>query len=167
MELRRLVQMAMLSAIGVLGSLFVSIPLGVAKAFPVQHAINVVAAVLFGPLGAGIVALLTATIRIFTGTGSLLAIPGSVIGALLAGLFYRYSKHTRMAATGEFIGTGVIASLVAVPYAALFMGTKVGALFFMPGFMVSSATGALLGMLLVRLMQRAKVLEPSNLSRSS
>ncbi|XKH49823.1 energy coupling factor transporter S component ThiW [Chryseomicrobium palamuruense] len=162
MELKRLTQMAMLSALGVLGSLFIWIPLGVAKAFPVQHAINVISAVLFGPVGAGVVALVTALIRIFTGTGSLLAIPGSVLGAVLAGLLYRYTRRSGFAAIGEFVGTGVLASIVAVPYAAIFMGTQVGAFFFMPGFMASSATGAILGLVIWHFLERSKVALPVN-----
>ncbi|WP_342527179.1 energy coupling factor transporter S component ThiW [Chryseomicrobium sp. FSL W7-1435] len=160
MELRKLTQMAMLSAVGVLGSMFIWLPVGVAKAFPVQHAINVLSAVLFGPIGAGAVALVTAMIRILTGTGSLLAIPGSVVGAVVAGLLYRYTRRIGMAAVGEFIGTGVIASLVAVPYAAVFMATQVGAFFFMPGFMASSAVGAILGVVIWRFLERSKIAVP-------
>ncbi|CAM5712927.1 hypothetical protein LSPH24S_05746 [Lysinibacillus sphaericus] len=75
MAIQKLTIMALLVAIAVAGSIFVSIPTGIARAYPVQHAINVIGAILLGPVPTIIVALLTAIIRILTGTGSLLAIP--------------------------------------------------------------------------------------------
>ncbi|MFC4353833.1 energy coupling factor transporter S component ThiW [Chryseomicrobium palamuruense] len=157
MSTRKLVAMAMLVSIGVMGSAFIWFPAGVAKAYPVQHAINVVAAVYFGPVGAVGVALMTAVIRIVTGTGSLLAIPGSVIGALLAGLLYKMTNKIGMAVGGEVIGTGLLASLAAVPFAKVFMGTEFGALFFVPAFFVSSLSGALIAWVIVKRIERNSV----------
>lgn len=138
--------MALLVAIAVAGSTFVSIPTGIARAYPVQHAINVIGAIILGPVPTVMVAFITAIIRILTGTGSLLAIPGSVIGALFASLAYKYSGKMWLAGVGEIFGTGIIASLIAVPYAHLLMGTSVAALFFMPAFLTSSTIGAILGL---------------------
>lgn len=138
--------MALLVAIAVAGSTFVSIPTGIARAYPVQHAINVIGAIILGPVPTVMVAFITAIIRILTGTGSLLAIPGSVIGALCAALAYKYSGKMWLAGVGEIFGTGIIASLIAVPYAHLLMGTSVAALFFMPAFLTSSTIGAILGL---------------------
>ena len=81
MSIRKLTVMALLVAVAVAGSTFVSIPTGIARAYPVQHAINVIGAIILGPVPTVIVAFVTAIIRILTGTGSLLAIPGSIIGA--------------------------------------------------------------------------------------
>ena len=141
--------MAMFVAIGVAGSAFVYFPAGIARAYPIQHAINVIAAVLFGPGPAVLIAFLTGVVRVLTGTGSLLAFPGGMIGALLAGILYARFGKVWLAAIGEVVGTGIIASLVAVPYARLFLGTEFGALFFVPPFFISSLAGALLGMVLV------------------
>lgn len=41
---------AMFVAIAVAGSVFVSFPAGIARAYPVQHAVNVLAAVMLGYL---------------------------------------------------------------------------------------------------------------------
>ncbi len=158
MNTRKLVIMAMFVAIAVAGSAFVSFPAGVARAYPVQHAINVIAAVSFGPGPAIVIAFMTGLVRILTGTGSLLAFPGGMIGAALAGLFYAWSGRVWMAATGEIIGTGILASLVAVPYAAILMGTEAGAFFFMPAFLVSSISGAAIGLILSKRME--KITEP-------
>lgn len=157
MKSKKIVLMAMFVAIAVAGAAFVSFPAGVARAFPVQHAINVMAAVLFGPGPAVLIAFLTGAIRILTGTGSLLAFPGGMIGAFLAGILYMVSGRIWFAAVGEIIGTGIIASLVAVPYAKNLMGTEVAALFFMPAFLVSSVSGALLGVVLVLRMNKLNI----------
>ncbi|KYG90504.1 MULTISPECIES: energy coupling factor transporter S component ThiW [Metasolibacillus] len=148
MSVRKLTVMALFVAIAVAGSMFVAIPTGIARAYPIQHAVNVVSAILLGPVPAVVIAFVTALVRIFTGTGSLLAIPGSVIGAFLAAIAYKYSHKVWLAGIGEVIGTGVIASLVAVPYAKILMGTSVTALAFMPAFLVSSAIGAVLGVII-------------------
>jgi energy coupling factor transporter S component ThiW len=65
------------------------IPVGVAKAFPIQHLINILSAVLLGPAYALWNAFAISLLRNLLGTGSLLAFPGSMIGALLAGLLYQ------------------------------------------------------------------------------
>ncbi|GKV57651.1 hypothetical protein NCCP2222_35980 [Sporosarcina sp. NCCP-2222] len=157
MNTRKLVLMTAFIGIAVAGSVFISFPAGIARAYPIQHAVNVIAAVLLGPLPAVMIAFLTGLIRVLTGTGSLLAFPGGMIGAALAGLLYQKSGKAWMAAIGEMIGTGVIASLLAVPYAALLMGTSVTALFFMPPFLVSSISGALLGVLVAVRLERMPI----------
>ncbi|XKE94740.1 energy coupling factor transporter S component ThiW [Metaplanococcus flavidus] len=157
MNTKKLVVMSMFVALAVAGSAFVSFPAGIARAYPIQHAINVIAAVLFGPVPAVTIAFVTGVVRVLTGTGSLLAFPGGMIGALLAGLLYKMSGRIRFAAVGEIIGTGIIASLIAVPYAKLLMGTETAALFFMPPFLVSSISGAILGVVLVYRLEKTKV----------
>ncbi|WP_068983333.1 energy coupling factor transporter S component ThiW [Lysinibacillus xylanilyticus] len=154
MSIRKLTIMALLVAIAVAGSTFVSIPTGIARAYPVQHAINVFGAIILGPVPTVMVAFVTAIIRILTGTGSLLAIPGSVIGALFASLAYKYSGKMWLAGVGEIFGTGIIASLIAVPYAHLLMGTSVAALFFMPAFLTSSTIGAVLGIVIANNLRK-------------
>jgi energy coupling factor transporter S component ThiW len=150
----KLTLMAVLVAIGVLGAQFIWFPTGVARAFPVQHAVNVITAVLLGPVPAVVVAFVIGLMRNMLGLGSLLAFPGGMIGALLAGLFYRFFKRKGAAAIGEMIGTGVFGSLLSVPLANLLMGQKAGALAFVPGFLASSITGALLGWLLIKRLNK-------------
>lgn len=153
MNVKKLSIMALFAALAVAGSVFVSFPAGIARAYPIQHAVNVAAAVLLGPFPAVLIAFVAAVMRILTGTGSLLALPGSMIGAALAGLLFSRVNKIGAAVIGEMIGTGLIASLVAVPYAAVLMGTSVGAFFFMPPFLVSSVSGALLGGFLTARLQ--------------
>lgn len=157
MTTKKMVMMTMFVAIAVAGSTFVSFPAGIARAYPVQHAVNVIAAIMLGPVPAVIIAFVTGLVRILTGTGSLLAFPGGMIGAFLAGILYKQYGKTWLAAVGEIIGTGVIASLIAVPYAKILMGTTMTAFFFVPPFLVSSIIGAVLGLVLVVRLQHARV----------
>ncbi|WP_107923238.1 energy coupling factor transporter S component ThiW [Lysinibacillus parviboronicapiens] len=159
MSIRKLTIMALFVAIAVAGSTFVSIPTGIARAYPIQHAVNVIGAIFLGPVPTVIVAFVTAIIRVVTGTGSLLAIPGSVIGALCAALAYKYSSKAWLAGVGEMFGTGIIASLIAVPYAHLLMGTSVAALFFMPAFLTSSIIGAILGIIVASNLRKTVLIK--------
>ncbi|GDZ90386.1 energy coupling factor transporter S component ThiW [Streptococcus dysgalactiae] len=81
--------------------------------------VNIIAGVLMGPLYAIIMAFATAVIRIFTqgGVASVapLAILGACPGALLAGICYRMYPKDWMAWLGEFIGTGIIGSVISAP----------------------------------------------------
>jgi len=146
---RLLTTMAVFVAIGTLGSQLIWFPAGVAKAYPVQHAINVMAAITLGTGPAVIIAFIIGLLRNLLGLGSLLAFPGGMIGAFLAGVFYHYIGKKYVAAIGEIIGTGVIGALFSVPFAKILMGTTFGALFFIPPFLVSSITGAIIGVFIV------------------
>lgn len=150
---RLLTTMAVLIAMGTLTSQLVWFPAGIARAYPVQHAINIVAAVTLGPGPAVIIAFMISLLRNLLGLGTLLAFPGSMIGAFLAAYFYRMSGKHALAALGEGIGSGFIGALFAVPFAYIFMGNSVGALAFVPPFIVSSTTGAIIGMFIVSRMK--------------
>jgi energy coupling factor transporter S component ThiW len=154
-SVQKLTLMAMFVAIGTLVSHILWIPAGVAKAFPVQHAINVIAGVILGPLPAVIVAFAIGLLRNLIGVGSLLAFPGGMIGALLAGYFYRRAKIYGAAAAGEWIGTGLIGAVIAVPVAALFLGSKTGAFFFVLPFLTSSVAGGIIGWMVLRLIRKS------------
>lgn len=144
----RLSTSGILIALGVVLSAFY-IPIGGAKCFPVQHLINVISAVLLGPFYAVANAFIISLIRNMTGLGSLLAFPGSMIGALLAGLAYQKFKNHRLACVGELIGTGVLGGIIASPFAVLLMGKDVGLFFFVVPFVLSSLAGSLIAFVLL------------------
>ena len=85
-ETRKLTFTALFMAVGVLSAHLVYIPVGVSKCFPVQHAINILLAVLVGTRYSTGAAFGVSVLRNILGTGSLLAFPGSMIGAALSGL---------------------------------------------------------------------------------
>jgi energy coupling factor transporter S component ThiW len=136
------------SAIGVVCSAFY-IPIGVAKCFPVQSLINVVAGVLLGPLYAVCMAFVTSLIRVLMGTGTLLAFPGSMCGALLCGLLYKYTKSTVTAFAGEVFGTGIIGAILAYPIASLFLSKTVALFGFVIPFGLSSLLGGAISLVLL------------------
>lgn len=154
---RSLTTMAILVAIGILGSQFIWFPAGIAKAYPVQHAVNVIAAVMLGPGPAVIIAFLIALLRNMLGLGTLLAFPGGMVGAFLAGWLYRMTGKNGAAPIGEAFGTGILGSLFAVPFARILMGDSAGVFFFIPSFLASSISGALIGWFIVAKMQQAEI----------
>ena len=80
---------AIFIAIGVLLAPFVSFPFGGARVFPLQHLINVLLSVLVGWRYSTAGAFCISSIRIAMGVGTVLAYPGSMIGAALSGLLYK------------------------------------------------------------------------------
>ncbi|MFC4024823.1 energy coupling factor transporter S component ThiW [Oceanobacillus longus] len=144
-----LTTMAVFVAIGTIGAQLLWFPTGIARAYPVQHAVNVMAAIMLGPGPAVAIAFMIGLLRNMLGLGTLLAFPGGMVGAFLAGYIYKKVGKKGWAVIGETIGSGVIGSLFAVPFARILMGTSVGAFAFLPGFLVSSITGAFIGWFIV------------------
>ena len=101
-SLRKWIFAALLTAAGVLLSPVFSFPLGVTRAFPLQHMINIFLAVLCGTRYGVSAAFTTSVIRNIIGSGSLLAFPGSMIGAFLSGYLYSRTKKLWAAVLGEF-----------------------------------------------------------------
>lgn len=141
---RKWILAALLTAAGVLLSPLLSFPLGVTRAFPLQHMINIFLAVLCGSRYS------TSVIRNLLGTGSLLAFPGSMVGAFLSGFLYS-RLHTMWAAVlGEFVGTSLIGGLLSYPIAALFMGSSKGALFYVSLFSISCGAGCVIAYVVLK-----------------
>ncbi len=157
LTVRKITIIGLLVAVGAIAAPF-SIPVGVSKVYPVQHTINVLTAVLFGPGPAVMAALLTSTIRNIMGTGTPLAYPGSVFGALIAGIAYGYIKKDVIAAAGEILGTGILGALVAFPLAKWLLGFSGIALALIIPFFLSSLTGAIIGVLILRVLKRTNAL---------
>ncbi|HBT71538.1 MAG TPA: energy coupling factor transporter S component ThiW, partial [Lysinibacillus sp.] len=79
-------------------------------------------------------------------------------------LAYKYSRKSWLAGFGEVFGTGILASLIAVPYAKLLMETSVAALFFMPAFLTSSTIGAILGVMVASTLRKSVLVKSFNSS---
>ncbi|GAB3046468.1 energy coupling factor transporter S component ThiW [Virgibacillus ainsalahensis] len=146
---RLMTTMAVFVAIGTITAQLVWFPAGVARAYPVQHAVNVMAAVMLGPGPAVIIAFMIGLLRNMLGLGTLMAFPGGMVGAFLAGYLYKKFGKKGWAAVGEAFGSGIVGALFAVPFAAILMGSSLGAFAFIPPFLVSSVTGALIGWFLI------------------
>lgn len=150
MKTKKMAISAMFIAVGVLAGNIIYIPVGASKCFPVQHTLNILAAVFLGPAYGVINAFCISLLRNFMGTGSLLAFPGSMVGAFLAGMMYKMTKNNWATAAAEVVGTGVLGGLLAVPMAILLMGQEAGALAFVPSFLLSSFGGSVIAMILLK-----------------
>nr|WP_132746991.1 energy coupling factor transporter S component ThiW [Scopulibacillus darangshiensis] len=155
---RKLTFSALFIAIGTLAGHLIYIPIGVSKVFPVQHTINVLSAVFLGP-GYGVFnAFAISLLRNLFGTGSLLAFPGSMIGALLAGYLFKLTKRKLFAVFGEVFGTGIIGALVSFPIANLFLGQNVAAFFFIVPFLMSTVCGSIIAYIIVILLEKNRAI---------
>ena len=110
-NLKKLTVTAILAAVAVVGSLF-SFPVFGSKCAPVQHMVNILCAVTVGPWWALAQAFIASLIRNLLGLGSPLAFPGSMCGALLGGLLYKYGKKLPFAYIGEVVGTGILGGML-------------------------------------------------------
>jgi energy coupling factor transporter S component ThiW len=137
------------------------IPVGIAKCFPAQHMVNVIAAVMLGPIYALAIAAAAAIIRNILGLGTLLAFPGGMIGALLAGLAYLGTRNIYLAGLGEIVGTGLLGALVSVWIVAPLLMQKTMALTtLIIAFSVSTLGGAVIGLIALHLLRKAGIWKP-------
>ena len=160
-NLRKLALTSMLTAVAVVGSML-SFPVFASKCSPVQHIVNILCAVFLGPKYGLASAFLASFIRNLTGLGSLLAFPGSMFGALLCALVYRYTKNIWLTCIGEVFGTAVLGGLCAYPIAIAFMGQSAGNIAFyayIVPFLVSTAVGAVVSALSIFTMKRSGLLK--------
>jgi energy coupling factor transporter S component ThiW len=141
-----------------------SIPIGVAKISPIQHFVNVVGAITLGPIYAVLNAFISSLIRNIMGTGSLLAFPGSMVGAFLAGILYKKFRKPIIAVLGEIFGTGILGALLAYPIAVMLLG-KQGAIFaYVIPFISSCSVGAVIGYFFINIPIIRKTLTENKIS---
>ncbi len=147
-RLRKIVLAAMFAAMAVLLSVF-SIPVGPSRCFPFQHAVNVLAGVMLGPWWAMGAALTSSFLRNALGTGSLLAYPGSLFGALAVGLAAAALPDNRkyLAACAEPLATSLLGAWVASLLLAAAGNAQMGFLALSVAFALSSVPGAVIGTL--------------------
>lgn len=157
MDTRSVARAVILVAVSVALSPFF-IPVGISKCFPAQHMVNVIAAVILGPVYATLIAFVAAILRNILGLGTLLAFPGGMIGALLAGLAYRAAGRTFAAGIGEVIGTGLLGALASAWIVGpMLMGKTMAVATLIIAFSVSSVGGAVLGLAALSLLRRAGI----------
>ena len=168
---KKLAIAAMLVAIGVIGGAW-SIPVGASKCAPIQHMINILAATILGPVYGVIMAFVISVFRNMMGTGTLLAFPGSMCGALLAGLLFNVCKKhsipvldkvlgkgTIGAIVGELFGTAVIGGICAYPIAVFMMGKEAAVFTYVVPFLVSTLGGTIIGTVLYIALRKTKALD--------
>ena len=158
MNIKKITYSAIFIAIGVVCSPF-NIPLGFAKCFPVQHLINVICAIILGPIYAVSCAFAISFLRNIMGMGTLLAFPGSMIGALLSGILYKKTNKISLAFVGEVIGTGLIGALISYPIATIFMNRQVAMFTYVLPFGISTLVGSIFAVILLKALEKTHILE--------
>ena len=157
---KKLCAAGILVAVAVVGSLF-SFPVFGSKCAPIQHMVNILCAVMLGPwYGVG-VAFCASLIRNLLGLGSLLAFPGSMLGALLCGIAFWKSRKIPVTLLAEVFGTGILGGLCAYPIAILFLGMQAGEIAFYAyviPFLVSTVGGAVISAVLLGALKNTGVL---------
>ncbi|TLQ20229.1 energy coupling factor transporter S component ThiW [Lentilactobacillus parafarraginis] len=146
----KMILTAILSAIGVVGGSMFEFTVGVAKVAPMQHLINLISGVLVGPWWAVTQAFITSLLRNILGTGTVLAFPGSMIGAFCVGWLFHKTQSLLVAACGELVGTGIIGAIVAYPLAQWLMGTTGALWLFIPSFFLSALVGVIVGYVILK-----------------
>lgn len=148
-----------LTAVAVVGSL-ISVPIAGSKCAPVQHMVNILSAVMLGPWWGVGIAFCASLLRNLLGIGSLMAFPGSMVGALCCGVMYAVSKKLGLTCIAEAVGTGILGGLAAYPVAKLIMGLEPAGLFvYIVPFLVSTVAGSILAFLLVTVLEKGGVLK--------
>ena len=155
--IRKIALAGVLTAVGVLGGTL-SVPVGFSKCCPMQSVINIIGGVFLGPWYATAMAFCVALLRNLLGTGSIMAFPGSMCGALLAGLLYRCLPKLWMSCLGEIIGTGIISALLAWPIAIFILGTPSAPFAYVVPFMTAALVGVVIASVLMFLMNRSGTL---------
>lgn len=117
-----------------------------------------VGAVTLGPMYAVANAFITSLIRNIMGTGSLLAFPGSMVGAFLAGILYKKFRKPSIAVVGEIVGTGILGAVLAYPVAALILGKQVAVFVYVIPFISSCSVGAIIAYFFVNIPIIKKIL---------
>ena len=125
---------------------------------PMSSVLNVTAAVLMGPVYGTLMALCCAILRMLLLGIPPLALTGALFGAFLAGVGYRLTHKVWGAMMGEFIGTGLIGSVISYPVMVWFTGSHNGLFWFVytPRFIGGATIGSCIAFfLLLKLQQQS------------
>lgn len=140
---KKLAIASLLTAVAVVGSL-VSFPVLGSRCSPVQHMVNILCAVFLGPWYGVAYAFAASFLRNLLGLGTLLAFPGSMVGALVCGLTYWGTRNLGATCVGEVFGTGILGGLAAWPIATLILGQSVAVYGYMGPFLISTVGGSII-----------------------
>ncbi|MDD5824012.1 MAG: energy coupling factor transporter S component ThiW [Firmicutes bacterium] len=159
---KKLAVAALLVAVAVAGSLL-SVPVLGSRCAPVQHMVNIISAVALGPFWGLVIAFCASLLRNLFGLGSLMAFPGSMIGALCCGLMYKFTKKLLPTCVAEALGTGILGGLAAYPVAKLLMGLnpETMTVYIIP-FLISTVAGSILAYVILKIILRSGALPTFN-----
>lgn len=155
---RTIAMAGVLTAVAVIGS-FLSFPVAGSKCAPVQHMVNIISVVVLGPWWGVVIAFLASLLRNILGLGSLMAFPGSMVGALCCGIVYKLSKKISFTCVAEAIGTGFLGGIAAYPVAKFIMGVEPAGIFiYVIPFLISTVAGSVLAFVLLTVLKKGNLL---------
>lgn len=151
---KKLAIASLLTAVAVVGSLF-SFPILGSRCSPVQHMVNILCAVFLGPWYGLACAFAASFLRNLLGLGTLLAFPGSMVGALVCGLTYWGTRNLGATCVGEVLGTGILGGLAAWPIATALMGQTAAVYAYIGPFLVSTVGGSIIAGVVLFALKRS------------
>lgn len=125
---------------------------------PMSSVMNIIAGVFLGPLYAVVMALVTGIIRMLILGIPPLALTGAVFGAAGAGLLYKYGQSIYWSMLGEFLGTGIIGSLISYPVMIWYTGQQQNMYWFVytPRFIGATIIGAIIAYFVITNLLKIK-----------
>lgn len=135
---------------------------------PMSSVMNVIAAVLLGPLYGTMMAFVCALIRMTLLGIPPLAMTGAIFGACFAGLGYQYLGKVWGAMSGEVLGTGLIGSLLSYPVMVWFTGSHQGMYWFLytPRFFGGAISGSIIAFfILLKIKESSPFIKAQRLFR--
>ena len=95
-------------------------------------------------------------IRNLLGTGSPLAFPGSMVGAFVSAMIFKYTRSKIGAYLGEVIGTGILGGMLCYPIASMMMGQKAALFTFVGPFLASTLCGTVIAAVIITALYKSK-----------
>lgn len=154
----KLVVLFFVTVLTIISSVVMYLPIGYSLVLPIQHFVNVIVAVLLGPWYAVAGAFVVSLFRNLIGTGTIFAFPGSMIGALLAGILFTRTKKLSFAFVGEAVGSGFIGAFVAYLIGIKMIDGPVILQNILFPFLFSSLLGAIMAFSVLKLLERNKTI---------
>ncbi|WP_314061766.1 energy coupling factor transporter S component ThiW [uncultured Vagococcus sp.] len=151
---KKIAYTASLAALAFVGGSLFHVSIGVVRVAPMQHLINLLTGVALGPWYGVSQAFIASVLRNISGTGTLLAFPGSMIGAFLIGIVYRRTSKLMMAGLVEIIGTGLIGGCVSYLLARYVLGIGLPLGLVLGSFFISTLVGVTMGYPLVKILRK-------------
>ena len=154
-NIRKMVLCAIFASLAFVLNTFVYFP----AMAPFQHFVNVVAAVFVGPWWGCISAFLCGVMRMMSGR-TIQAVTGAVFGPILGGLIWKKTRNIYLVCVGEIIGTGIIGAMASYfPMKWFYALDAQTPLYYIPFYTPSAVVGGIMGVMVLVLLKRAKVLD--------